>query len=73
MIFSISLVNFINLICIAAGIGVCSLCTVQITASTHLRKEVRRYFQFFFLLIILYISAHLARQFMDGLPPSQQF
>ena len=68
MIFSVTPVNLINMLFIAAGVGVCGLCFMQITSSVHLRKEVRRYFQFFFLLIIAYISAHLARQLMDGLP-----
>ena len=67
MIFSVSTVNLINALFIAAGIGVCGLCFLQITASGHLRKEVRRYFQVFFLLILLYISTHLARQLMDGI------
>jgi serine phosphatase RsbU (regulator of sigma subunit) len=68
VIFSVTPVNLINMLFIAAGVGVCGLCFMQITSSVHLRKEVRRYFQFFFLLIIVYISAHLARQLMDGLP-----
>ncbi len=67
MVFSISTVNLINMLFIAAGIGVCSLCFLQITASRHLSQEVRRYFQFFFILIIIYISTHLARQLMDGI------
>ena len=70
MTFSMSTVNLINALFIAAGIGVCGLCFLQITASVHLRQEVRRYFQIFFLLIVLYISTHLARQLMDGLPGS---
>ena len=68
MLFKISVVDLINILFIAAGIGVCGLCFMQITASMHLRKVVRRYFQVFFLLIILYISSHLARQFMDSMP-----
>ena len=68
MVFSFSTVNLINALFIAAGIGICGLCFLQITSSGHLRKEVRRYFQVFFLLILLYISTHLARQLMDGLP-----
>ena len=68
MVFQISAVNLINTLFIAAGIGVCFLCFLQITASIHLRQEVRRYFQIFFLLLLLYISTHLARQLMDGLP-----
>ena len=68
MVFSVSAFNLINLIFIAAGIGICSLSLLQINASSHLQKEVRIYFQIFFSVIILYISAHLARQLMDGLP-----
>ena len=67
MIFSVTTVNLINMLFIAAGIGICGLCFLQITASIHLRKEVRRYFQIFLLLVLLYISTHLARQLMDGL------
>ncbi len=67
MIFNVSVANLINLIFIAAGIGVCGLCFLQITSSSHLRREVRRYFQIFFALITVYISAHLARQLMDGI------
>ena len=68
MIFSVTTVNLINMLFIAAGIGICGLCFLQITSSVHLRKEVRRYFQIFLMLLLLYISSHLARQLMDGLP-----
>lgn len=67
MVFNLSIVNFINTIFIAAGIGICGLCFLHITSSNHLRKEIRRYFQVFFLLLILYISVHLARQTMEGI------
>ena len=67
MVFNVSAVNLINLLFIAAGIGVCGLCFLQITSSSHLSKQVRRYFQIFFALITVYISAHLARQLMDGI------
>ena len=67
MVFSMSTANLINFFFIAVGIGVCGLCFMQITSSKHLRKEIRRYFQVFFLTLIVYISAHLARQLMDGL------
>ncbi len=68
MTFNLSSVDLINILFIAAGIGICGLCFMQITSSVHLRKDVRSYFQFFFVLIIIYISTHLARQLMDGLP-----
>ena len=68
MIFEISTINLINSLFIAVGIGVCGLCFMQITSSIHLSKEVRRYFQIFFLLILVYISTHLARELMNGQP-----
>ena len=60
MVFSVTTVTLINMLFIAAGIGICGLCFLQITSSVHLRKEVRRYFQIFLLLLLLYISTHLA-------------
>lgn len=57
MVFSVTTENLINMLFIAAGIGICGLCFLQITSSVHLRKEVRRYFQIF---LLLYISTHLA-------------
>ena len=68
MIFRVTVPNLINLIGIAIGIGICGLNLVQVTSSTTLRKDVKRYFQAFFTLILLYITTHLARQLMDGLP-----
>lgn len=68
MFFAVTPNNLVNLILIAVGIGVCFMCIIQITSSIHLQVNVRRYFQFFFLLILLYVSAHLARQLMDGWP-----
>ena len=68
MITNLSAIDLLNCLFIAAGIGVCGLCFLQITSSHHLEKKVRTYFQIFFLLIILYISSHLARQLMNGLP-----
>ena len=67
MVFLISVVDLINILFIAIGIGVCGLCFLQISASIHLRKVVRRYFQVFFLLILIYITSHLARQLMDSI------
>ena len=68
MTFSFTPENIINLIFIAAGIGVCGLTFLHITASVHLQKDVKGYFQVFFGVLIFYISAHLARQLMEGQP-----
>lgn len=66
MTLNILITELINFFFIAVGIGICGLCFLQISSSVHLRKEVRQYFQIFFLVIMLYISFHLARQLMDG-------
>ena len=68
MTFSITTLGLINSLFIAAGVGICALCFMQITASSHLRKDVRRYFQLSFISITLYISTHLARDLMNGQP-----
>ena len=58
--------NFINVIIIAVGIGVCGLSVMQVSSGIHIRPEAKKYFQLFFSLIIIYISMHLTRQMMDG-------
>lgn len=68
MTFEFTIQDIINLVFVAIGIGVCFLCLLQITVSDHLRKEIRRYFQVFFTMILLYITSHLLRQLGDGYP-----
>ena len=68
MQYTFSPLSLVNALVIAIGIGVCLLCFFQITASRHLKKEVRLYFQIFFLLILFYITSHLTRQLLDGMP-----
>ncbi|HCH28615.1 MAG TPA: hypothetical protein DEW35_03815 [Ruminococcaceae bacterium] len=68
--FVFSLHKLINIIAIAGGISVCALCLMQITATTQLTKKVRNYFHVFFVSIILYISTHLAREILEGIPGS---
>ena len=62
-----STVDLINLLIISAGVGVSVMCFLQIANARHLQKEVRRYFQVFFLFIIVYAATHLARQIMNGI------
>ncbi|MBQ6381385.1 MAG: PP2C family protein-serine/threonine phosphatase [Clostridia bacterium] len=68
MVFQITVGNLINVIAIAVGIGICALNIFQISASTWMRKDARKYFLFFFSSLLIYIAAHLARQTMEGLP-----
>ena len=67
MLFSITIQNLINFFIIAFGIGICSMVILHLSGGSKLRKEVTRYFQIFFALIIVYILSHLLRQTMDGL------
>ena len=66
MNFTIGWGELINIIFIAAGIGICGMSLMQVSSGMHLRVEVKRYFQIFFSLIIIYISMHLARMMMEG-------
>ena len=75
MCFEVCKMNFtvgpeylVNFFFIAAGIGVCVLCILQLSSSDHLQKVVRSFFQIFFSLLLVYISTHLSRQIMEGLP-----
>ena len=67
-LFNVSFGNMINIIMIAAGIGICGMIILQVSTGTQLRKQVTRYFQLFFGVVILYIGSHLARQLLEGQP-----
>jgi len=66
--FSITTGNLINIIIIAAGIGICGMNILQVSTGARLSKEATRYFQLFFGMVLLYIGSHLARQLMEGTP-----
>ena len=68
MIFSVSTASLINMFCIAMGIGICAMSFIQISLSAHVSKEIRRYFQLFMMVLILYITSHMSRQLMEGRP-----
>ena len=71
MIFHISTVNLINTIMISIGLGVCGMCFMHITTSVNLPRIFRRYFQLIFMILLpLYMTSHLARRLMEGLPGS---
>ena len=66
MNFSLDLVGMINVMFIAAGIGICGMSMMQVSSGMHIREEIKRYFLVFFGLIIIYISMHLTRMFMEN-------
>ena len=61
----ISIPDFINAFMIAVGIGITSLSIIQIRKAP-IEKKVRGFFMAFLNITVLYISLHLARQFMSG-------
>ena len=67
MEFNLTLGNMINVMFIAAGIGICGMSMMQVSAGMHIRLEIKKYFQVFFSLILVYIIMHLTRMMMDGL------
>jgi hypothetical protein len=68
MEITLNVIGLFNILFIANGIGVIVLCMLQMGSSTHIQKDVRIYFQVFFAMILVYISAHLARECLNGLP-----
>ena len=66
MTFDVSMVKMINIIMICIGIGVSSLCFMQVSVAKTLRDDVRKFFQIFFNFLIIYITMHLFRELMDG-------
>ncbi len=66
MNIDLSFANLLNIIFIAAGIGICSISIMQVGSGIHIRKEVKGYFQIFFTLINIYISMHLIRMLLEG-------
>ena len=66
--FSMSIGNMINIIVIAIGIGISGMIILLVSSGAQLRREVRRYFQLFFEIVILYIGSHLVRQLLEGQP-----
>ena len=66
MLFVLTYAKLINTLIIAIGIGVCGLSFMHITTSTNIAREVKRFFQLFFILIVIYISTHLVRELLDG-------
>jgi len=68
MEFGISWGNLINVMFISAGVGICSMSLMQVSAGMHINKDIKRYFQVFFSFIIIYITMHLTRIMLEGQP-----
>ena len=67
-VFNVTVGNMVNILVIAAGIGICGMNILQVSTGARLSKEATRYFQLFFGMVMLYIGSHLARQLMEGVP-----
>ena len=68
MEFTFDIIDLINILFIANGVGVCALCILHMTSAVQIRKDVRIYFEVFFGMILLYICSHLAREILNGIP-----
>ena len=66
MSIDLSFANLINVVFIAAGLGICSMSILQVGSGMHIRKEIKGYFQLFFTLINVYISMHFIRMLLEG-------
>ena len=68
MEFTFSIVDLINILIIASGIGVCGMCFLHISISENLKKDklFRRYFQLIFIFLALCITSHLVRLIFNG-------
>jgi serine phosphatase RsbU (regulator of sigma subunit) len=66
--FVISTGAIINLIIISIGIGICGMSILQVSFGARLSKQVKIYFQLFFMTLLLYITNHLIRQLLEGNP-----
>ena len=66
MTINLSYSNLVNVVFIAAGLGICGLSIMQIGAGMHIRKEAKKYLQLFLTLINIYISMHFIRMLLEG-------
>ncbi|MBO6229610.1 MAG: PP2C family protein-serine/threonine phosphatase [Ruminiclostridium sp.] len=67
MIFNVSVPDLINTFIISAGIGICVMIMQHITFSVGLSTELKKFARFFFIVLTMYLSLHLARQLMNGM------
>lgn len=63
--FHVSIGDMLNILVIAAGIGICGMNILQVSTGVQLPREVKRYFQVFFSVVILYIGMHLVRMLLS--------
>ena len=63
-----SLADYINIIFLSAGIGICALNMIQAGYSAQMNKGIRTHLQLFFASLITYFSAALLRGILDGKP-----
>ncbi len=66
--FVVSADEIVNLIIISIGIGICGMSILQVSFGARLSRQVKIYFQLFFMTLLLYITNHLIRQLLEGNP-----
>ncbi|MBQ9209356.1 MAG: PP2C family protein-serine/threonine phosphatase [Oscillospiraceae bacterium] len=65
MTFDLTAVDLVNIIMIASGLGVTTLCIMQIERSPF-NADMRRFFYVFLWNVLGYMGTHLARELLDG-------
>ncbi|MCR5404122.1 MAG: PP2C family protein-serine/threonine phosphatase [Butyrivibrio sp.] len=66
--YTLSIGELINIIIISVGIGICGMSILQVSYGAKLTRQVKVYLQFFFTTILVYITSHLIRQFLESNP-----
>ncbi|MBO4385378.1 MAG: HD domain-containing protein [Clostridia bacterium] len=68
MTIEISAVSLINIILLAAGIGVCILGFLHIKMASEVQSDFRYAFVAVFILLTVFMASHIARSILDGTP-----
>ena len=67
MEWTLPIEDIINFFSIAAGIGVCGTCLLQIKKAP-IRDQIRKFILVFLWLVILYVTMYLIRLLLGGMP-----
>ena len=66
MVYNLTIIDLVNILICTIGLGVCTLCLFQISFASEIRKDLKKFFQLFFIFLIIYIFCHLTREINVG-------
>ena len=67
MLLSFEIGELINVLVIAAGLGICGLNVIQIRSAKGVEKNIVDYFTLFFGLVMVYIGFNLIKELLGGI------